>query len=193
MDRPNGGWARGFSHGIGIEVQQAPAGRTQLDRQEENWPIPTERRENEMERHESPRTPPPPVTPPTEDRLFTDWSSIDFPRERTSQHNIELNINQPDNQTDQSGSQPTRIETAGNIIGDVVTYSSTCRQPSQVGVRLMDRETYTSEVELRTQGEEIRVNILNSDNRGTQIPTSHSAVSSHENGNHRRLPHKNIY
>ena len=31
-----------------------------------------------MERHESPRAPPP-VSPPTEDRLFTDWSSIDSP------------------------------------------------------------------------------------------------------------------
>ena len=31
-----------------------------------------------MERHESPRAPPP-VPLSTEDRLFTDWSSIDSP------------------------------------------------------------------------------------------------------------------
>ena len=57
--------------------------RIQQDRQEEEWSVPSnvERRENVMERHESSRAPP---TPPSEDRLFTDWSSIDSPRERTS-------------------------------------------------------------------------------------------------------------
>ena len=35
---------------------------------------------------ETPRAPPsPPAPPPTDNRLFTDWSSIDSPRERTSQ------------------------------------------------------------------------------------------------------------
>ena len=56
MDRPNGGLGRGFSHGNGIEVQQAPTGRSQPDRLEEDWSIPTnvERRENDTERHETP-------------------------------------------------------------------------------------------------------------------------------------------
>ena len=56
MDRPNGGLGRGFSHGNGIEVQQAPTGRSQPDRQEEDWSIPTnvERRENDIERHGTP-------------------------------------------------------------------------------------------------------------------------------------------
>ena len=73
----NGGLGRGFSCGNGIEVHQVQTGRTPHDRQEEEWSIPTnvERRENDTERHESPRAPPP-VPPPTEDRLFTDWSSI---------------------------------------------------------------------------------------------------------------------
>ena len=69
MDRPNGGLGRGFSHGNGIEVQQMPTGRTQSDRQEEDWPIPTnvERREDDTERHETPLAPPPPAPPPTKD------------------------------------------------------------------------------------------------------------------------------
>ena len=52
MDRPNGGFGRGFSCGNGVEVQQLPTGRTQCDRQEEDWSIPTnvERRENDTER-----------------------------------------------------------------------------------------------------------------------------------------------
>ena len=71
------------------------------------------------------------LPPPTDDRLFTDWSSIDSPRERTSQHdvsarNTEPNINQPDNQTEQPGSEPARSEARGNTLGDVVTLSSTC-------------------------------------------------------------------
>ena len=76
-------------------------GRTQQDRQEEDWSLPAnvDRRENDTERCESPRAPP----PPADDRLFTDWSSIDSPRERMSQHgvstrNTKPNVNLPDNQ-----------------------------------------------------------------------------------------------
>ena len=89
------------------------------------------------------------LLPPTDNRLFTDWGSIDSPRERTSQCNIsarstEPNRTQTDNQMEQPGSEPARIEAMGNIL-------STHQQPSQVGTRLIDRETNTSEVELRTQ------------------------------------------
>ena len=75
MDRPNGGFGRGSSHGNGIEVQQAPIGRSQPERQEENWSTPTnvERREIDVERCETSQAPCPNVPPPTEDRLFTDW------------------------------------------------------------------------------------------------------------------------
>ena len=78
IERSNGGLGRGFSHGNGIEVHQVQMGRTQPDRQEEEWSIPTNvgRRENDTERHEPSRAPPP-VPPPTDDRLFTDWSSVD--------------------------------------------------------------------------------------------------------------------
>ena len=43
----------------------------------------------------------------------------------------------------------------------------------------MDRETNTSKVELRSQGEETRINILSSYDRDVQMPTSHSGISSH--------------
>ena len=88
MDSPNRGFGRGFScgnGGNGIEVQQLQTGRTQPIRQEEVWSIPATvgRRETNIERCESPRTPPPPpAPPPTDERLFTDWSSMDSPRER---------------------------------------------------------------------------------------------------------------
>ena len=126
----NGGLGRGFSCGSGRDVNQVHTARIQQDRQEEDWSVPSnmERRKNAMERCESPRAPP---TPPSEDRLFMDWSSIGSPRERTEPQNdlvrdIVPNINQPDNQTVQPGSEPARIEVMGNTLSDVMTFPSTC-------------------------------------------------------------------
>ena len=78
MDRPNGGFGRGYSQGNNVRTQQAPTDRPQPDRQEEDWSSPTniERRED-TERHQTSQAPPPDVPPPTEERLFTNWSSVD--------------------------------------------------------------------------------------------------------------------
>ena len=88
MDRPNGGFGRGYSQGNGVGAQQAPTDRSQPDRQEEDWSIPSnvERRED-TERCETSQGSPPNIPPPTEERLFTNWSSIDSPRERVLRHN----------------------------------------------------------------------------------------------------------
>ena len=87
-ERSNGGLGRGFSHGNGREIRgeisQMHMVRNQQDRQEEEWSVPTsiERREDNTVRQESQRAPP---TPPlSEDRLFTNWSSLDSPQARTS-------------------------------------------------------------------------------------------------------------
>ena len=144
MDRPSGGFGRGFSCGNGIEVPQVSTGSSQPDRQEEDWSMPTnvERKENDTERHETPWAPPPNAPSPTEDRLFMDWSSIDSPREWTSQCNIsargvEPNITQTDNQADQTRLESARNEAMGNTLSDVMTVPSTHQQLSQVGTRLM--------------------------------------------------------
>ena len=147
-------------------------------------PTNVERRENDTERCETPQAPPN-VPPPTEDRLFTDWSSIDSPRERASQCNIsarsvEPNITQTDNQVDQPRLESVRNEAMGNTLSDVTTVPSTHQQLRQVGIRLIDRETSTSEVELRSQREETRINTLSSHGRDVQMPTSRSGISSHE-------------
>ena len=68
----------------------------------------------------------------------------------------------------------------GNTLHDVMTFLSTHQQPSQVNTRLIDRETNMSEVEVRTQGEETRIDILSSNYRDTQMSTSCSGLSSHE-------------
>ena len=72
----------------------------------------------------------PPTPPPLEDRLFTDWSSLDSPQARTSPQNasvrdIEQGINQPDNQIIQPESEHAQIEATGNALHDNVTSSST--------------------------------------------------------------------
>ena len=55
---------------------------------------------------------------------------------------------------EQSGSGPARIEAMGNTLSDTRTFPSTCQQPSQVVTRYINRETNTSDVEVRTQREE---------------------------------------
>ena len=72
----------------------------------------------------------PPTPPPSEDRLFTDWSSLDSPHARTSPQNasireIEQDINQPDNLTTQPGSEPAQIEAMGTALCDNVSSPST--------------------------------------------------------------------
>ena len=96
------------------------------------------------------------------------------------------NTNQPDNQTVQSGPEPARIEVMGNILSDIMTFPSTCQQLNQVGTRLIDRETNISDIEGRSQREEMRIEDSNNDkvlitnNRNPQIPTSHSGLSSYD-------------
>ena len=65
MDRPNGGFGRGYSQGNGVGAQQALTDRPQPDRQEEDWSTPTnvERRED-TERHKTAQL------PPQEERLY---------------------------------------------------------------------------------------------------------------------------
>ena len=67
-----------------------------------------------------------------------------------------------------------------------MTLSSTCQPSSQEGARPIDREAMRSDIEVRTQRGELRTDnissngVLVSNDRDTQIPTSHSGLSSHE-------------
>ena len=118
-----------------------------------------------------------------DDRLFTDWSSIDSPRERVSQcdqsaRSVEPNITVI--QTEQPTIDPAGNEVMGNTLSDVMTIPSAHQQSSQVGTRFVDRETNMSEVEVRPQREETRTDIMY---RDVQMPTSHGSLSSHETDN----------
>ena len=153
MERPNGGFGRGYSQGNVVRTQKNSTDRPQPDRQEEDWSIPTnvERRED-TERHETPQVPPPDVPPPMEERLFTTWSSIDSPRERVTQRNqsarsVEPNTTVLQNRTAYNRSEDSEV--LRHILSDMTTTPSTSIQINQVGARFVDRETNTSEVETR--------------------------------------------
>ena len=140
--------------------------------------------------------PPPDVLPPTEKRLFNNWSSIDSPRERVTQHIQSVKSDEPNravNQPEQPTIDPGDNEVLRHILSDVMTTSSTCIQIDQVGARLVDRETNTSAVELRPQREETRIDVKHTQSKGVQVPTSHSDISSRETGIVRRLLSKTMY
>ena len=152
--------------------------RDQQNRQEDEWSVPAsiERRESNTLRRELQRAPP--TSPHSEDRLFTDWSSLDSPQTRTSRNvsarHIEQDGNQPNNQTIQSGLEPAQIEVMGNALRDSETSSSTCQQLDQVGVRLIDVGINTSDIEVRFQRD--GAEIIESDEDNVCIPHSHVEV-----------------
>ena len=144
-----------------------------------------ERRED-TERHQTLQVPPSEVPPPTEERLFTDWSSEGSPRERVDQCNQSaryarsVESNRTVNQTEQPTRDPEGNEALRYILSDMTTTPSTHIQISQVGARFIDRETNTSEVEIRPPREEVRIDIDHAHSRGVQVPSSHSELSSHD-------------
>ena len=62
----------------------------------------------------------------------------------------------------------------------MTTTPSTQIQISQVGARFIDRETNTSEVEIRPPREEMRTDIIHAHSKGIQVPSSNSELSSHD-------------
>ena len=166
----NGGLGRGFFHGNGRgavrETNWTVSKSEQSDIQEE-WSIleSVERRDDSPVRWGLHRTSPTP--PSSKDRLFTDWSSLESPCARTLAQSVPVretgqNINKPDNQTTQPGSEPAQIGAMGNALHDDINVSSprTCRQPDELGMRMIDMGTNTSDIEVRPQRDGSRVMTL---------------------------------
>ena len=133
--------------------------RDQRDRQEKDWSLPVSvgrREEDTLAGSDSPhRTPTTPA--PSEDRLFTAWSSLGSPHVRTPPQSVLIgetgpDINQPANQTTQPGSEPTQIGVTGNALQDdtIVSPPRTHQQLDELGVRMMDMGTNTSDIEVRS-------------------------------------------
>ena len=182
MDRPNGGFGRGYVQSNNTRTQQqAPTDRPQTAGQEDEWSSPpnVDRRDG-TERHQTSQVPPPAAPPPTEERLFTYWSSEDSPRERVNQRIQSVRSvesRRTINQTEQSVREPGDNEVLRYVLSDVTTTPSAQIQISQVGVRFIDRETNTSEEEIRPSREEVRIDINHTHSRGVQVPSSHSELS----------------
>ena len=127
---------------------------------------------------------PPAAPPPTEERLFTDWSGEDSPRERVNQRiqsARSVESRRTINQTEQTVREPEDDEVLRCVLSNVTTTPSARIQISQVGARFIDRETNTSEVEIRPPREEARIDIDHTHSKGVQVPSSHSKLSSPDN------------
>ena len=129
MDRPNGGFGRGNGQGNNTRSQQqASTDRPQPTRQEDEWSSPTNvKRRDNTERHQTTQASPPAASPPTEERLFTDWSSEDSPRERVNQQiqsARSIDSRRTINQTEQTVREPGDDEVLRYVLSDVTTTPS---------------------------------------------------------------------
>ena len=152
-------------------MQQLTEGQTNVERREDT------------ERHQTSQVPPCEVPPPTEERLFTDWSSENSPRERVDQHvqsARSVESHRTVNQTEQTAREPDDNEVLRYVLSDVTPTPSAQIQISQVGARFIDRETNTSEVEIRPLREDVRTDINHVHSKGIQVPSSNSELSSHD-------------
>ena len=188
MDRPNGGFGRGYVQGNNtIAQQQAPTDRPQPARQEDEWTSPTNvKRGDDTERCQMTEASLPAAPPPTEERLFTDWSSEDSPRETVNQQiqsARSVESRRTINQMEQSVREQGDDEVLRYVLSDVTTTPSAQIQISQEGARFIDRETNTSEVEIRPPREGARIDIDHTHSKGVQVPSSHSELSSPANIN----------
>ena len=103
--------------------QQASTDRPQPARQEDDWSSPTnaERRED-TERYQTSQVSPSEVPPPTEERLFTNWSSEGSPRERVNQCNQSarsVESHRTVNQAEPSARDPEDNEVVRYVLSDV--------------------------------------------------------------------------
>ena len=156
------GFGRGIFHGNGRgrEIHRMTSENDQRDRQDENWSIPTNMEGRNDMRQEPQGIPPAPS--PSEGR-FTDWSSLGSPLARTLPHDIpnggiEQSANQPDQQTTQSGSAPTREEVArDHSQEEVIITPRICQQPDEQSAQMIDMGTNTLNIEARSQKDGIRI------------------------------------
>ena len=75
--------------------------------------------------------------------------------------------------------EPRDDEVLRHVPGDVMIFQSTKVQTSQVGARLIDHKTNTTDIEIRPPREEARTDIIHTHNQGIQVPSSSSEFCSH--------------
>ena len=95
------------------------------------------------------------LQPPQRINFLTNWSSLESPHVRTPPQSVPIretgpDINQPIDQTTQPGSEPAQIGAMGNALHDDINVYSprTHQQLDELGVRMMDMGTNTSDLEV---------------------------------------------
>ena len=178
MERPE----RGFAREIGQDNTIRPQQPTSMDRptpvrQEDDWsiPPPVERRDDAVS-HQVALTSSLAAPPPTEERLFMDWSSEGSPRDRNNQHIQSVRNVEP--RTELVTREPEEEQAIRHVLSEVSTTSSIPVQTDQVGPRHVDRETNTSVVDIRPIGEEVRTDLIYTHSIGIQMPSVSSGLSS---------------
>ena len=180
MERSSGNYNRGNGQNNGMRSRgTTSASVPQTNRQDDEWsmPLTTERRED-TERQQIPQASSSVVPPPTEERLFTDWSSEGSPQGRATQRGQSARSREPSETIIQR--EPTERETRNTreirqVPESVMTRSSTQEQTNQAGARVSDHESNTAVVEIRlTRDEEI----VHAPNQGVQVPTPDGGLSS---------------
>ena len=173
---------RGFAREIGQDNTIRPQQPTSTDRpapirQEDEWsiPPPIERRDDAVS-HQVALTSSLAAPPPTEERLFTDWSSEGSPRDRNNQHIQSARSVEP--RTELVTREPEEEQAIRHVLSDVSTTSSIPVQTDQVGTRFVNRETNTSVINIRPTEEEARADLLYAHSVGIQVPSASSELSS---------------
>ena len=179
MERPDRGFAGENNQNDTIRPQQpAPTDRPTPIRQEDEWSIPpTGERRNDAERCQLASTSFPAAPPPTEEQLFTDWSSEGSPRDRNNQHTQSARNVEP-RRTEPVTREPEEEQAIRHVLSEVSTTPSIQVQTDQVGTRFVGRETNTSAVDLRPTEEEVRADLIYAHSIGIQVPSTSSELSS---------------
>ena len=80
--------------------------------------------------------------------------------------------------TEQITREPGDNEIRRQTLSDVSTTPSVQMQMAPLSVRLIDRESNTSQVDIRSYREEVRTDIIHAHSKGIQVPSSSSEFSS---------------
>ena len=172
---------RGFAGGNGQTDNIRPQPPTTTDRptpvrQEDEWSIPpTVGRRNNMERCQIASPSFPVVPPPSEECLFTDWSSEGSPRDRNNQH-TQPTRNESARRREPITRQPEEQAIRHNL-SEVSTTPTVQVRTDQVGPRRVDRETNTSVVGIRPIDEEARTDLIHTHSIGIQMSSGSSGLS----------------
>ena len=179
MERPNRGFARGNNQDYTVRPQQpASTDRPTPVRQEDEWSIPPIfERGDDAERHQIASTCFLAAPPPTEERLFTDWSSEGSPQDRNNQC-IQLARSVEPRRTEPATREPEEEKAIRHVLSELSTTPSIQVQTDQVGTRFADRDTNTSVVDIRPTEEGGRADLIYAHSIGIQVPSASSELSS---------------